>query len=92
MNGFIGGNLGLAKTYWLFGVLGTLIMKLILTLLVLSGVNPTLSIIIAIAYSAVVWIAVWNSASQYQGLKLWAILAKVSVVFGILASLAEFNK
>lgn len=92
MLGFIDGNLGLAKTFWLFGVLGTLIMKLILTIMMLRGIDSTLCFIIGIAYSTVIWIAIWNSANQYQGSKSTVLSAKALVVLAVLMSFAEFNK
>jgi len=92
MGSFIAGNLGLAKTYWFFGVIGSVIVRFIMTFIIMSGINPIIAIVIGFGYSITVWIAVWNSATKYEGLKLWAILAKVSVVFGILASLAQFNQ
>ncbi len=92
MGSFIAGNLGLAKTYWLFGVIGSVVVRFIITFIIISGVNPIIAIVIGFGYSIIVWIAVWNSATSYEGLKLWAILAKISVVFGILGSLAQFNQ
>jgi len=92
MGSFIAGNLGLAKTYWIFGVISSVILRFIMTFIIMSGINPIIAIVMGFAYSIIVWIAIWNSATNYDGLKLWAILAKISVVFGILGSLAQFNQ
>ena len=92
MGSFIAGNLGLAKTYWIFGVIGSVIVRFIIAFMIMSGINPIVAIIIGFGYSIAVWIAVWNSATKYEGFKLWAILAKISVVLGILGSLPQFNQ
>ena len=47
---------------------------------------------IVIVYSIITLIGIWNSASNYTGSKIWAILAKVMVVFGFLSTLAQFNE
>jgi len=38
----------------------------------MSGVNLIMAIVIGFAYSIIVWIAVWNNATNYEGLQLWA--------------------
>lgn len=91
MIGFMDGNLGLAKTFWLFGVVGMLIVKLILTIMILRGIDSTLCFIIGISYSTVIWIAIWNSANQYQGSKSTVLSAKALVVLAVLMSFAEWS-
>jgi len=92
MKDFINGDFGLAKTYWLFGVIGSLVMRFLIVFFAMNGMNIVLLLIIAFGYFIVVWIAVWNSATKYTGSQLWSILAKISVVFGVLGSLAQFNQ
>jgi hypothetical protein len=80
MSKLIQGDYGLAKTYWLFGVLGNIVMSLPLPFiaeeLILVLYLPLLS------YSVVVLIAVWRAANRYQGPKYWSILAKIATVLG----------
>jgi hypothetical protein len=91
MKEFIKGDLGLAKTYWLFGVVGSLVISLISRLFISIGSEPIIFIIIILAYSAVLWIAIWNSATKYEGEKIWAILAKIVVVLGVLRTLSDLT-
>lgn len=76
----IRGDYGLAKTYWLFGVLGNIILSAPLPFiaeeLILVLYLPLLS------YSVVVLIAVWRAANRYRGPKYWATLAKIATVLG----------
>lgn len=89
---FLNGGLGLAKTYWLFGFLGAFIIKVIMNMMVMSGVSASFILIVGLGYSIPIWIAVWNSATKYNGFKLWSILAKVAVVLGVLLTLGRFTQ
>jgi len=91
-NSFLGGGLGLAKTYWIFGFIGSFIIKMIMTAMIMNGASVAFIILLGLGYSIPVWIAIWNSATQYKGLKLWSILAKIAVVFGVLLNIAQFNQ
>lgn len=85
------GDVSLFITYWLFGVvIGGIGGKLALFALernyselnVIPG-NRKYFILGAIAillYSLFVMVAIWRSASKYQGDKVWAYLAKIIVV------------
>ena len=77
------GDYGLAKTYWLFGVLGSTVLGAILALA--GGLAEEFSlalIIVALSYSAVVLIGTWRAASRYLGPKHWAVLAKLATALG----------
>jgi hypothetical protein len=77
------GDFGLAKTYWLFFVLGTLILTLPMD--GLTNLVPfAIYSLLCLAYSVTVILGVWNSANRYTGLKLWAILAKLAAIIGFL--------
>lgn len=91
MNKFITGELGLAKTYWIFGVLGSFIIKMFVMLMSMKSVGLSVMVFVAIIYSIIIWIAIWNSADKYKGFQLWPILAKTFVVLGVLSTLAAFN-
>jgi len=88
------GEIPLWKTYWVYGVLGGLVVQgVVLALsynslrfinrpgggLVLLVVN-----ILAIAYSGLMLGSIWRSAGNYMGPRSNAVLARVAVVLGSL--------
>ncbi len=81
------GDFGLAKTYWLFGVLvGGIGGNIVVTVVAMSK-SLALIIIIMLAlivYSVLQMIGVWNASNRYTGSKIWAVLAKIAVVLGAL--------
>ena len=99
------GDVSLAKTYWLYGVLGGVIFRLLspwLTYLLASNVDNLSrfdeAIIryawsaLLIFYSVLISIAIWRSATKSikrnPKSSAWAYLAKVSVIFGVIAGVA----
>lgn len=81
------GEIPLAKTGWLYGLAGILI--LIVPLIALSNAGPVpagkivmlaLSVTILL-YAAFIAVAVWRSAGKYQGALAWRLFAKGSVLF-----------
>jgi hypothetical protein len=73
------GRAGLAKTYWGWGVAGSIGWAVII-----SGVKPGsamawVAATVFIAYFIAVNVGVWRAANQYLGQKVWAILAKLAV-------------
>ena len=73
----IHGDYGLAKTYWLFGVLGSFLLTSLLPL-----ISDELFLVLylpVLSYCAVVYTGIWRAASKYQGPKYWAVLAKVAI-------------
>jgi serine/threonine protein kinase len=85
------GDFGLARTYWLYGVLVSLGVNLLIGLIPVLGVQMAL-MIVGMAYQILVFIGVWRAAGRYRGRKVWAVLAKIAVVLGVLASLpVPFN-
>ena len=80
------GDYGLAKTFWLWGVLVTIILQLLLKYL--SGVAAITMSLLALIY-AVLWsVSMWRAANKYTGRRLWPILAKVVVILNIVGFLA----
>ena len=74
----INGDLGLAKTFWLYGV--------VLELVVMTFLRPKpyLSLFIALmfindAYLVVLMMGIWRAANKYKGLSIWAWLSKIAV-------------
>lgn len=76
------GDFGLAKTYWLFGVLGNLLISI--TLNFLTGLAMAIYSLFSLAYGVTVLLGIWNAANRYTGFKLWAILAKLAAILGFL--------
>ncbi len=77
----IDGDFGLAKTYWLYFVLGGIAVNLLLMIPISSSSLGLIvvSMLAAIVYVIVVLTGVWNSASRYTGSKIWSVLAKIIV-------------
>lgn len=82
------GQYGLAKTFWLFGVLVQFIFQLIMNMsFYLIGYSALLLIIFStllIAYSICQLIGLWRAAELYSGLSLWVLLSKIYIVFGFI--------
>lgn len=78
------GDFGLAKTYWLCWVPVLLAVNILMTIM---PTTATLVIVAAAhaAYLIPVVMGVWRAANQYEGQKIWAILATISVVLGIIS-------
>ena len=87
------GRFGLAKTYWLWGILSGIPWGIALSL-VTPGSNLAILVVLAVfAYYIIIHVGIWRAASEYKGAKVWAILAKTAVaitpaclVIGILAA------
>lgn len=73
------GRAGLAKTYWLWGVLGNIPWAIALQFVTPGTELAIVTVLGFVAYVVMVNVGIWRAASQYQGLKLWAILAKIAV-------------
>lgn len=93
LSNLIKGEIALWKTYWLFGVVGNIIVTILINVFAQFSESLFLiMLIIAIIYKIGVFIAIWNSASKYIGLKIWAIVAKIMVILGFISILAIFNQ
>jgi gas vesicle protein len=83
----VNGDYGLAKTYWLYGgLVGGIaggIVSLIPELVQSIGLFFIL-MLCGTAYHITIAIGTWRAASKYQGSKIWAVLAKISVVIGLI--------
>jgi hypothetical protein len=78
------GDLGLAQTYWLYGVLVSIAFR------ILTAVIPSIPVIVIlslvwIAYSIPLYMGIWRAATRYSGPKVWSILAKIMLGLGIIA-------
>jgi len=79
------GEVTLVKTYWLWGVLANIVLNIVVGLSPL--INETLVIIASaftVVYAIFISVAIWRSATRYEGKVLWKYLAKVAVILPLL--------
>ncbi len=90
------GDIPLVRTYWLFGVLPTIFFNMVFSYI--QGQNAIVAsrlaavcflgmVLIYYIYSGFIYVAIWRSANKYKGMARYAILAKVAVIFGVMALL-----
>lgn len=82
------GNERLVLTFWLWGVVGGFIVRFVVFLLL--GSMPVLAGIIVLPYQVFIWVGVWRSSDNYKGANIWALLAKILVVLGVLGTVYSF--
>lgn len=85
------GDYGLPKTYWLFGVLGNLLFIFPVALAAAAESMPILVLVLiaSVVYSLAVAVGIWRASDKYLGPKVWAVLAKIAVLLGILRLFVE---
>lgn len=92
----IKGQIGLAKTYWAWFILFTLILKMFLGFnldlqdKMQSSINEFFSILIyllTLLYTVFIFFAIFRSADNYKGKKIWPFLAKLSITIYLAFSL-----
>jgi len=86
------GDVGLAISYWVFGVLGGFLWGIAFEMLdVQNGSVGTFLLLAGMCgYYAVVYVGIWRAAEKYTGKKIWAVLAKCAVVLGGLLFFRSF--
>lgn len=77
------GEFGLAETYWFYGVFVGFAVSYAMKSITSIGLIAIIMLIYA-AYQILVTIGVWRAANGYEGTKVWAVLAKIAVVLGII--------
>lgn len=84
------GDFGLTKTFWLYGVLICLLLKLLLvpTIFMSFGLF-VIGIILISAYHLILSMGVWQASNKYQGPILWPISAKVIVILFVFVTVVE---
>jgi len=87
------GDEGLAKTYWIYGVvIGNIGFK---ALTIAGGETSNNLFLTAVFLNAVymtfILPCIWKSATKYEGSKIWSILAKILVVLGAFNVLVLFT-
>jgi hypothetical protein len=77
------GHAGLAKTYWIWGVLSGIPWAIVFALVTPGSLLAMMVVLTYVAYIVIVNVGVWRAASLYQGAKVWAALAKASIILAI---------
>jgi hypothetical protein len=94
------GEIGLARTFWLWTLVIGIFTFLVQVagILIGSAIEARLPIVIAQAFGICVSIftlvAVWRSAGNYLGPKLWRFLARFTVIMQVISiaySLVQFS-
>lgn len=86
------GEQSLKMAFWFFGVIIKLVLFLILNsvnTMAKYGLLPPaafyLLLSLMMVYNVVCYVGIWRSASRYDGVRIWAVLAKIYVaVFALL--------
>lgn len=87
------GGYSLGLSFWMFGVLGSLLLSLAVEVLLNLSGTPSTPAALAIgifggAYQAWVVVGVWRSAANYQGPPRYAVAARVvATVYGAIGLL-----
>ncbi len=97
------GEIALVKAYWIYGVLVQLIIfgipEFIMQANDYEPKSLTAFAVLAVygfvftpVYKVFIFVAIWRSANNYEGRKIWSILAKIAIVFGIFLVVMEYMK
>ena len=81
------GEVPLARAFWSYAMIGGTALNGVMTLLALALLTMDVPAVVAVVafalpipYNLLVLVAVWRSAGAYQGLRLWADLARAAIV------------
>jgi len=89
------GDKPLVVTYWLYGILPSMVFHIIDVIVELNYVKLFTAygeslnyfiycyLIIGFLYSIFIFVAIWRSAEKYTGNGIWSALAKFAVILGI---------
>jgi hypothetical protein len=85
------GHVPLRKTYWVCGVLTSSLWRVFIGIADAAGVVPLVLLLVLsnLIYLVFIMVAIWRSAGRYQGNRLWADLARVSIAIGLAMSVAN---
>ena len=93
------GNASLPFTYWVVAIIGNALFTITDMVLEGAGYYNVITegkqifisgfVIVSIGYQLFTVVCVWRSATNYEGKPVWAILAKVAVVLGMIRTLEQ---
>lgn len=99
LNKLKNGEFGLAKTYWLYGVIVAIPLNIIIEYIGLNTITFNILFLIEIAYFYFWILGCWKAASEYEGSAPWPFLTKLFCIitviyaayetFGVLISLLK---
>lgn len=85
------GEVALIKTYWLWGVLVSIVLSFGVGIAPL--INQTLAMVIsafAVMYAIFISVAIWKSATRYEGKPFWKYLAKIAVILPLIGVVVSY--
>lgn len=83
---FIGGDFGLAKTYWLLGAMPALLVNIAMRI-VSSNTFAYCVGAALVCYQTLLLRAILNAGRKYKGSKVWPVLAFLMVGLAILGNI-----
>lgn len=88
------GDLGLAMTYWVYGVLGGILWGVGIAALKPDPEGDLIKLVwlLFACYYFVVYVGIWQAADKFVGNKVWAILAKFTIIVVVLPLAIHFLK
>ena len=90
INKFWNGDITLWQSYWIFGVVIPIPVGFLLGFLAaMMGLPPISYKLVMLVYLGLTLVGIWRSADKYQGKKIFAILAKIGMVLGVLYALVN---
>ena len=88
INKFWNGKISLWISYWIFGVLIPIPAGFLLGMLAALMRLPPISYkLIMLIYLLFTFVGIWRSANNYQGKKIFSILAKLGILLGLIYTL-----
>ena len=87
---FWNGDLSLPMSYWLVGVVFSLVVGFVIGVIVIAaGLHEDAMFGFLIPWYVYTTVGIWRSSNKYKGPKGWAILAKVAVILGAISFLSD---
>jgi hypothetical protein len=88
------GEVPLPRVFWSYGMIGGTALNAAATLLAMAllamdvpGAVAAIVFVLPIPYNLLVLVAVWRSAAAYQGLSIWADLARGAILVWAVAAI-----
>ena len=86
---FFEGKLSLPHSYWIFGIVYSLVVGLVIAIFVIGLGMPDRTVnVLAFPWLIYIAVGVWRSSDKYKGPKIWSILAKIAVVLSVIQNVA----
>jgi hypothetical protein len=84
------GSVPLRKAYWICGVLTNVLWNMAIALSVAAdfGFLAVSLAVLQVIYLLFISVAIWRSAGRYKGSRAWGELARLSVVVGLVRTMA----